>query len=150
MFRLTYISKSTKTLSDDEMFEILNTARTVNKDLDITGILVRKNDEFFQILEGEESKVRGLYSKICKDSRHFECELLSEKQIDERNFSDWEMAFVSLDGVDLSNIDGFSNFMNEDTNIRLFKELDQSQRALSLFKDLNSDIGKKMINIALM
>ena len=150
MIRLIYVSTTTRQLGDNEMVDILEVARKTNKLIDISGVLLRKGDQFFQILEGDEDKVNELYHRICKDPRHKDCELLSTKPIENRGFADWEMGFLSLDGNNLSSLEGYSEVMKEDYHFgNSFRDLESHEQIISLFKELGSNFNTKMIKIAL-
>ena len=113
-------------------------------------MLLRKNDEYFQILEGEQSDIITLYGKICKDERHTDCEILSIDCVDERCFTEWSMGFISLDDTDLSSVEGYNNFMNENECSKdLFRSLSDSERAATLFKELSSNLNRQMIRLTL-
>lgn len=100
LFRLIYRSRDL--IPEQErrvgLGEIFSTARTNNKALDITGALLVRDDWFVQALEGEESAVRALYTRIELDPRHDAVSLLDARQVDERVFSRWAMARVTADG----------------------------------------------------
>ena len=76
-----------------------------------------------QLLEGEENVILNLYDKICIDNRHSLSRIIYQENILERGFKGWTMAFKSIEEVDTSGIDGFSefstlDFTTERTNMR--------------------------------
>ena len=97
MFELLYTSVAPQCLSEKELMSILIKARIKNKTLNITGLLVYHDREILQILEGEEAAVKALFQAICEDVRHTRVEVFYEGYIQERAFTDWGMAFKSLD-----------------------------------------------------
>lgn len=133
------------------MLDILNVARTNNASLDITGVLVRKRDIFFQILEGEESAVRSLIEKIEKDSRHYEVDIIDERNVEERSFSDWSMGFASLeDNESIYDIEGFNNVLQQkETTMEALKKLNEGEKIVSLFKDTGAGTSKHVIRCML-
>ena len=100
VFRLIYRSHSR--IPEDQRVEqlgaIFTSARTNNRRLGVTGALVITEDAFAQVLEGEETAVRGLYESIAHDPRHDGVALLEEGMVDGRTFGRWAMARVSEDG----------------------------------------------------
>jgi hypothetical protein len=72
-------------------------------------MLLHFNDEFLQLIEGEEPVVKQLYKTIAKDGRHQSSMIMREGPISVRFFSDWSMAFKSLSPVDFENIEGFKD-----------------------------------------
>ncbi|NCV38941.1 MAG: BLUF domain-containing protein [Betaproteobacteria bacterium] len=78
-----------------------------NSDHSITGLLLYDQGSFCQVLEGEKKDLKNLYKKIEKDPRHFNVNLISEKDIDIREFSAWSMRFINLDFYDRDKIKGY-------------------------------------------
>jgi len=77
---------------------MLEQARRLNQENDITGCLLYYQGEFLQYLEGEKVKVLTLYNKIEEDIRHSQVELLSQNEIFERVFVNEEMAYENFLG----------------------------------------------------
>jgi len=102
-FNLVYISKAVKPMQDAEIVILLEQSRTWNKSHGITGMLLYiegsflrfEGGRFIQALEGNESEVRLLFSKIQADNRHYDITKLHESIINKRNFEDWSMGFKS-------------------------------------------------------
>lgn len=78
MFELKNCSEAKNGLTSTDISDILKVARDFNKKNNITGCLLYHNNEFIQIMEGEKKIVQVLYSKIVKDSRHFNVNLIAE------------------------------------------------------------------------
>ena len=100
IFRLIYRSHDLlpKQTRRADLGELFSTARSNNKERDITGALLVADDWFVQTLEGDESAVRTLFTKIAKDPRHDSVAVLEEGTVDARVFSRWAMAKVAHDG----------------------------------------------------
>ena len=96
LFQLAYKSAASDALTEDGLKEILRQARSNNDDLDVTGLLLYAQGEFFQVLEGPESAVRDLYDTIRQDPRHSHIETLHSTQVAERTFPEWKMALDNL------------------------------------------------------
>lgn len=98
MIRLAYVSKKQDYLSDDDIIAMVSKAADSNKKNNITGILIRSGDIFFQILEGEEEQVLHLFhEKISKDQRHSSIIKVMQNSIPVREYSAWHMNLISLD-----------------------------------------------------
>lgn len=67
---ICYVSTASKEFSDAEIRELFDKWKEKNSRLDIKGILLFSEGNFFQVLEGEKAKVLDLYSTITNDSRH--------------------------------------------------------------------------------
>jgi hypothetical protein len=113
MIYLIYISSAVKSFTEAELIEILNKSRKNNSELGITGILLFKDGNFLQVLEGEEASVRQLYAKISSNSQHFGATILEEGELTERQFGDWSMGFYNLNHSTTQSLPGFSPFMNK-------------------------------------
>jgi Mg2+ and Co2+ transporter CorA len=135
LFHLGYVSTQTRAMRDDDLLGLLETARRSNESKGITGLLLHRVDSFFQILEGEEDAVREVYAQIVTDKRHDRVKVLFEGPIAAREFSDWRMGFLELDGVDVRSLPGFSDFLFEDSEPRRFlEELTEAKRLMLLFR----------------
>jgi hypothetical protein len=53
-----------------ELRAILDRARTVNTQLDISGILLHTEGSYFQVLEGDAEAIDSLYAKIARQAAH--------------------------------------------------------------------------------
>lgn len=121
MFWLAYVSSATQLFSKADLVDLLIRSREKNSRLGITGLLLYRDGNFMQVLEGEEKAVLELYGTICRDSRHFGQFILDQGHCDARQFSEWAMGFRDLSGQDVRAIPGFSPFMNIRLSVEEFK-----------------------------
>lgn len=70
---------------------ILFSARHHNKINEITGALICREDIFLQMLEGPDEALTATYSRIKRDERHINVELLWTDRSDARQFPEWGM-----------------------------------------------------------
>lgn len=137
LLHLAYVSTQARLLSGAELLALLEKARSNNRRLGVTGLLLHKEDAFFQVLEGPEAAVRSTFRTIMADERHKNIELMLEEPLNDRQFPDWQMGFSDLDNIDTSLVPGFSDFMNEARCPRRFlEELSASKRLAVMFRDL--------------
>lgn len=94
--RLLYVSHAVGPQTTTMTTSILLQAQKHNPQLGITGVLCQGQGFFFQVLEGERSRVNALYRRICADKRHQDVDLLHFEEIKERRFGQWSMALISL------------------------------------------------------
>ncbi len=100
MKRITYVSKTSKPISQATLDEIATISAENNARSNVTGILLSGGEFFFQILEGEEGAVDRALDRISKDSRHCEIQILKvDHDIFNRQFPDWSMQTVRLDDM---------------------------------------------------
>jgi hypothetical protein len=113
MFRILYLSAARRPFSKIELLALLEKSRQNNARLGITGILLYRDGDFLQLLEGEESAVRSLYHRISADPRHGSVRTLVEDTCEQRLFEDWSMAFRDLADPTLKQLPGFSALLNQ-------------------------------------
>ena len=103
MVELIYMSQAYHDFSDADLKSLLSVARENNKANNITGMLLYDRlGTFIQAIEGEKQDIDALFQKISSDPRHGEIEKLSYVEINERSFSEWQMAFDSFEDVSLA------------------------------------------------
>lgn len=120
MFTLVYVSSAVTPFSQSELATLLEKSRANNASLGITGMLLYKDGNFMQVLEGEEEQVMALNAKIIRDSRHRGVMILLKEHQPHRTFADWSMAFRDLGADDVKRLPGFNEFLNLDLTDRSF------------------------------
>ncbi len=134
-FSLTYVSSTVCPFSENELADLLAVSRKNNARLGITGMLLYKDGNFMQVLEGEEEAVRVLYKKIGSDTRHRGEMILHKGSSDGRNFPDWKMGFRNLDSPESLSTPGYSEFLDAPLTGREFSNNpSRSQKLLLTFK----------------
>lgn len=111
MIQLIYGSTVKVPMTDDELVELLRKSREKNEKLGITGMLLYRNNNFLQVLEGTEDAVQSLYETIARDDRHVSVMKIAQRKIPARFFPDWKMGFVNLEKDELAKEPGFSDFL---------------------------------------
>lgn len=135
--QLTYVSSQKEPLSARQLLALLEEARVINSARGITGLLLHKEQSFFQVLEGPSTEVARTFASIQRDPRHFQVEVLSESRTDVREYADWRMGFVDLDGIDPRLLEGYSDFMRKSGEPReFFTNLSKGKRLALMFRDL--------------
>jgi len=99
LISLTFISTPTLPFSFLGLSRLLCHIYLNNQTNDITGILIFKDNQFTQILEGQESSVEKIWLTIQKDERHTDLQLLSKESIEMRSFIKWSMLFPESEKV---------------------------------------------------
>jgi len=121
--------------SQAELLALLGKSRANNEKLGITGIMLYRDGNFIQLLEGEAGDVRALYQKIKRDRRHGGVIVLLEGSVAERDFPDWSMAFRDLSLAENNSLPGFNQFINLPLNTDVFKHNSSQVRTLlNVFK----------------
>jgi uncharacterized protein YaaQ len=135
MFHLVYFSSATKEFTKPELQKLLDEARKKNTKLGVTGMLLYKDGNFMQVLEGEEKVVTKLISTIEADSRHKGVIVPVRGTSEQRLFPDWSMGFRDLADSNIAKTSGYSDFMNTPlTGAGFTREPHRCLKLLTLFK----------------
>ncbi len=137
LYTLVYVSIATKKMSEDDLIDILTTARRNNILRGITGMLLYRNGQFMQALEGDKQKIEEIFQKIQKDPRHSKILILSRKEITDRLFFNWSMGFENLSGHALQEIEGYSNFIDVAFSDEIFRQSETAYNLLRKFAVAN-------------
>jgi hypothetical protein len=130
-----YSSSAVKTFTVDELVALLGKSQANNIKIGLTGLLVHKDGQFMQLLEGSEVAVRATLKKIEVDTRHTSITTLLEGTTDDRQFSEWSMGFRDLNSPEVRSLSGFSEFLNTPLDGTEFKTSPtRSQRFLLMLK----------------
>ena len=100
--QVIYVSKKTDS-SSDSLTDIYDISQKNNSESGISGCLLIGSDSYLQLLEGPDSSVEKLYSKIKVDSRHKKVKKLFEQHIEEKSFSSWSMKFAPFNNIEWGN-----------------------------------------------
>lgn len=122
LFSIVYASAAIQKFSETELVDLLKISRENNIRHDITGLLLYKDGNFIQAIEGPEEAVVQLYQKIQEDSRHHHIITLGRQPIPERQFPDWSMGFRNINNLPEEELDGFSRFLDEDFTPEYFSD----------------------------
>jgi hypothetical protein len=137
MFSLVYLSRARERFDENSLLELLRISRQNNAKLGVTGLLLYKDGNFLQLLEGEEAAVQKLYAKIENDPRHFNVTTLMEGPLEQRQFPAWSMGFQDLRSTIPADVPGFSQFLEVDLTPESFADHPtQFQQILLLFRKM--------------
>lgn len=112
MFFLVYVSAAVTWFSNTELRALLVGCRAHNERAGITGILLYKDGNFMQVLEGPESAVLALYARIAGDLRHRGMLTIDSGTAETRQFEGWSMAFHDLSAGAGALPEGYSEFLD--------------------------------------
>lgn len=104
---LVYSSDALARFYQKDLDALLTHARAKNHAAGITGILLYRNHQFIQFLEGPSSAVDAIMAEITADPRHGRIRIAVDEFTFERQFSDWSMGYVPLIGQSSERIPGF-------------------------------------------
>ena len=133
---MTYVSSATELFSPDELTELLRHSRAANERAGISGMLLYKEGNFMQTVEGPAEAVRNLTERLERDPRHHGMLVLLEGEREEREFDGWSMGFRDLTAAgDLADVEGYSEFLDTPLTADAFgADPAASKRLLLVFK----------------
>lgn len=108
---VVYVSSSVGILTDDQVLDILRVSRRNNERLGITGMLLYKDGNFMQVLEGTETAIRQVMTAITADPRHKGYLQLLKGSLEERQFPNWSMGFHNLSNLTGEDLKAFTPFL---------------------------------------
>lgn len=94
---LVYASTAARPFDSAQLLDLLVEARSRNERRSITGVLLYDHGHFLQLLEGGQDDVLAVYDSIRRDPRHREVRTLWAAAGANRQFTEWQMAFIDLD-----------------------------------------------------
>jgi hypothetical protein len=98
-------------------------------------MLLYKDGNVMQVLEGEEAAVRTMYARISRDPRHRGLLAILQGPVNERQFPDWSMGFKDLRADDVHTTAGYSEFLNTPlTSAEFSADPSRCQKLLTTFK----------------
>ncbi len=135
---LVYASSAATLLDREQLLELMAKARQNNAEHNITGMLLYKDGNFLQVLEGPKDEVERTFHRIRRDRRHQDVLVLLEEERTHRTFPDWSMAFYDLELTEgrrqLEKVPGFSTFLHEPLSPEYFGSHPSSaQRLIASF-----------------
>jgi hypothetical protein len=92
---ISYASSAIKPFDDLMLENLLVSARNFNAQVEVTGVLLYRESTFFQYLEGPPERVALAYDRILASKSHHAVIKLSDDDIAEREFPDWNMGLVT-------------------------------------------------------
>ena len=122
MLRLLYLSQSIKTITEQQILDILQSSQRNNSANEITGVLIHGGGLFMQILEGAENKVLPLYIRILEDRRHSNSRLIHISPASERMFNKWSMGTVKRSPLEFQEIAQLLSHRTESVTEKEFKK----------------------------
>ena len=92
--QLLYFSE-VRDLGEGGVVKLLDQCREKNSAAHLSGALLFDQRYFLQCLEGSRENLTATFSRIAADGRHGNVTLMSVRDVDERDFPDWTMGYVS-------------------------------------------------------
>jgi len=107
---IAYLSSASYPYSDGDLATLLMHSRANNGRAGVTGMLLYRDGQFLQVLEGPEDAVRERYERIAADPRHRDVHKLMEETVTERQFPSWTMGYRAVTDTLADVIPGYVDF----------------------------------------
>lgn len=91
--RLAYVSRA-PAVTEAHLADILEVSNRRNRQLRLGGFLILMQGCFFQVLEGDSTRVAEVMASIHRDTRHNDVTVVYDRSVSHRAFGQWGM--VSL------------------------------------------------------
>jgi hypothetical protein len=132
---IVYSSSASQAFTKPDLQALLQEIRERNTEFGVTGMLLYKDGNFMQALEGEQEVLSRLVSVIEHDSRHRGFLVLLRGTSQQRLFPDWSMGFRDLADERAARTPGYSDFMNTPlTDAEFSQDPNRSMKLMLLFK----------------
>ena len=97
LHELVYVSLAEHDMAPHELLALLDESRRFNEAHGITGLLIYRDQEFMQLIEGEADEVLRLFARIERDPRHRQVDRLWDGPVVARSCTGWAMGFAAPD-----------------------------------------------------
>ncbi len=119
---LVYVSSAIKQLSVQEIEKLLFKARARNIEYGVTGVLLYIGGNFMQYIEGKPADLDLIYKIITEDPMHSGIIELMRRKVDEREFSNWSMAYCTKDRTVIVGDYNDDEILNGKLGVATYKE----------------------------
>lgn len=97
---ICYTSEVNSSIKLMELEALFNQTQSKNNSHNINGVLVKRNNLFFQVIEGNPIIIDTVYEQIKKDSRHSNIIEFLNKPITELSFKSFEIGYSIVKDMD--------------------------------------------------
>lgn len=135
MYSVVYFSSATVEFSNQDLIELLKVCHRNNEAKQVTGMLLYKNGNFIQVLEGERAVVQSVYDQIGQDPRHKNLLRVLAQETDVRQFANWSMGFATTEALPESLQRNFSTLLELGTEESAALSDQRTWKLLLSFRD---------------
>lgn len=133
--QIVYISAARHGLGAEDLGEIFRRSMENNPAAGITGLLLWRDLEFMQVIEGPAPAIEDLYARIVRDPRHTLVIKLLDQMLPEREFPDWAMQVVNVRDRSLTEFSAAGDVPDDGQFRSLAGSPSRAKRLLCHFRD---------------
>lgn len=135
LHQLVYVSSATALFSLSDLLALLEQSRQRNAEVHVTGMLLYREGNFMQVLEGRPDAVAATHARIQADPRHRGLITLRNAAVAARSFPHWSMAYRNLELGVSDEIPGYSDFLNQQWELSARNvQADAARKLVDLFR----------------
>lgn len=135
MLSIVYASTAAEPFSAEALAALLEQSRANNTRLGLTGLLLYKDGQFMQALEGPDDVVRERIAVIAADNRHGNIRTVLEREIADREFPDWTMGYRTVTDATLRDVPGYNDvFQSGDSQTAQWMNPSKARLLLEWFR----------------
>ena len=97
MRSIVFFSTAAVPMSEEDLVALGRECAENDSRLGITGMLLHKNGDFLQALEGTKAVIRDMFARISADPRHTNVRIISDRLTQRREFAGRAVGFKNLD-----------------------------------------------------
>lgn len=136
MLSITYISSATALFSENDLVRMLMQIRPLNLRSGVTGMMLYRDGNIIQTIEGPDEAVTALFDKIRDDPRHKDVIVLLKETVEKRQFPEWSMGFHNVSAIPGEALEGFSAFLRDPVAAEAFRDNPEPAfQLLSMFRE---------------
>lgn len=140
LYRLVYISDSSRPMSPSEIGTLVKRCRLKNEARGISGLLLYGGSHFMQVLEGDSLRVSVLFDRISADPRHTNVQRLIFKPAQSRMFGGWGLCLVDTSRVQTLNRERIENVL---IRLRLSNNGQDAAEAMALLREFQDQLMRE-------
>lgn len=99
MRSIVFFSTAVEPMSEGDLAALGQECAENDSHVGITGMLLHKNGDFLQVIEGRRAVVNDMYARILADPRHKNIHKISDRIIPRREFHGQAVGFQNLDAL---------------------------------------------------
>ena len=133
--QIVYISAARSGLGAEDLQAIFRRSVENNPVSGVTGLLLWRDLEFMQVIEGPPDAIGNLYARIVRDPRHTLVIKLLDQALPEREFPDWAMQVVNVRDRSVTELNGAGRPTGDDRFRSLADSPSRAKQLLRHFRD---------------
>ncbi len=94
---IVFFSTAAVPMSPGDLAALGRECAEVDSHVGITGMLLHKNGDFLQVMEGSKSVICDMFAKVSADPRHTNIRKICDRAITRREFAGQAVSFKNLD-----------------------------------------------------